>query len=142
MSSPLLLLQCPACLLRLNRMACVMGGRWLFNYYFFGCCFQDLFKIGRGINVFFSMCFASVHLVHLYRSTDTDTAWKKSRFIISDRSDFHMIDNLSIVVHAFAWCMLTPLSKDEILLPRYVNWSTKFRGFPLKLMISVLFAFT
>ena len=27
--------------------------------------------------------------------------------------------------------MLTSLSPDKILLPRYVNWSTNFRGLPL-----------
>ena len=29
-------------------------------------------------------------------------AWKKSRFILSARLDFHMIDGLSIKVHSFA----------------------------------------
>ena len=43
-----------------------------------------------------------------------------------------MIDSLSIVFHAFSWCMLTSLSVDEILLLRYVNLSTNFLGLPLK----------
>ena len=38
--------------------------------------------------------------------TGQATAWKKSCFILSDRSDFHMIKNLSIVVYAFAGHML------------------------------------
>ena len=47
-------------------------------------------------------------------------------------------------------CMLTSLSVDKMLLQRYVNWSTNFRGFPLrremaafcfKHINSVLFAF-
>ena len=42
-------------------------------------------------------------------------------FILSDKSDFHIIDNQSIAVHNFANCMLTSLSVDEILLLRYVN---------------------
>ena len=42
-----------------------------------------------------------------------------------------MIDNLSIGVHAFALHMLTSFSVDEILLPRYVNWSINFKGLPL-----------
>ena len=79
------------------------------------------------------------------------TVEKKPSFVLSERSDFHMIDNLSIAVHAFVWCILTSLSVNEILLPRYVNWSTSFRGFPLKVEIassclkhinSVLFTFT
>ena len=39
-----------------------------------------------------------------------------------------MIDNLLISVQIFFMRMLTSLSVDEILLPRYVNWSTNFRG--------------
>ena len=67
------------------------------------------------------------------------TAWKKSVFILSDRS----------AVNAFTRCMLTSLSIDEILLPRYVNLSTNFRGLPLRVemapshlkhIYSVLFA--
>ena len=38
-------------------------------------------------------------------------------------SDFHIIDNLSIVVYAFTRRMLTSFSVDEIWLPRYVKWS-------------------
>ena len=49
------------------------------------------------------------------------TAWKKSCFILSQRSDFHMINSLSIWVCAFLMQMLTSLSVDEILLPRYVT---------------------
>ena len=43
-----------------------------------------------------------------------------------------MTDNLSIAVHAFARCMLTSFSEDEILLLRYVNLSTNFRSQSLK----------
>ena len=28
------------------------------------------------------------------------TTWKNSCFILSERSDFHMVDNLSVAVHA------------------------------------------
>ena len=52
-------------------------------------------------------------MVHQYSSTGKAAAWKKS--------DFRMIDNLSIAVHAFSVRMLTSLSVDELLLPRYVN---------------------
>ena len=47
-----------------------------------------------------------------------------------------MIGNMSMTVHAFVMYMLTLLSVEEILLPNYVNWSTNFRGLPLKSAIS------
>ena len=46
-----------------------------------------------------------------------------SGFFLSERSDFHLVDELSIVVHAFTMQMLTLLSVDEILLLKCVNWS-------------------
>ena len=48
----------------------------------------------------------------------------------TERSDFHMIDKLSIATHTFAVRMLTWLSIDVILLPRYLNSSTNIRGLP------------
>ena len=90
-----------------------------------------MFKIARGIPVlfkssFFSRRFVSVYTVHRYSCIDTATAKKKSHFILSDRSDFHIIDNLPIAAHAFARRILTTLSVDETLLPKYVNLSTNF----------------
>ena len=61
---------------------------------------------------------------------DTST-WKKSHFILTDTSDFHMIDNQSIVFRAFARRMLTSFSVDEIMLLRYVNWSINIKGLRL-----------
>ena len=46
---------------------------------------------------------------------------------------FQMSDNLSIAVHTFASHILTSLSVDETLLPKYLNLSTNFRGPPLRL---------
>ena len=40
----------------------------------------------------FSLCVLSA--VHPCGSLDTTAVWKKSLFILSDRSDFHMIDSL------------------------------------------------
>ena len=89
--------------------------------------------------------------VHPYSSTPTAAACKKSRFVLSDRSDFRMIDSLLIASPAFTKCMLTSFSVDEMLLPKYRNWFTNFRGlhlrvevapFGLEHMYSVLFAFT
>ena len=51
MCSSLLLQQCPACLVRLNFIVFVMGGRWPYSCCFVGCCLQDLFNISRSILV-------------------------------------------------------------------------------------------
>ena len=67
---------------------------------------------------FFSSRLVSVHVVHSYSSIDTTAAWKKLRFILSVRSDFHMTDSLLIAVHAFASHVLMTVSVDETLLPR------------------------
>ena len=55
--------------------------------------------------------------VHPYGNIDTTTAWKKLRFILSVRSDFHMIDSLSIAVHAFVSHVSMSFSVDDTLLP-------------------------
>ena len=39
--------------------------------------------------------------MHPYSGIDATAAWKKLRFILSVRSDFHIIDSLLIAVHAF-----------------------------------------
>ena len=67
------------------------------------------------------MRFISIQEVNPYSSIDTVTAWKKSCFILSERSDFHMIDNL--LYNVFPKHILTMLFVDEIFLPRYVNGS-------------------
>ena len=116
----------------LSWMICEMRDRWLYSHCFVGCCLQDLFKMTHGICAkflpnFFSMCFVSIDLVHLFGSIKIATAWKKYSFILLDRSDFHIINNLSIAFHAFGWC----ISVDEMLLLKYVNWFTHFRSLPL-----------
>ena len=65
-----------------------------------------------------------------FRSTDTATTSKNYRFILSERLDFHMVDNLPVPSHAFPMRMLTSLSVDKILLLRYINYSNNFRGLP------------
>ena len=64
------------------------------------------------------MRFVFFHLVYLYSSMDTATAWKKTHLILSDKSDFDMIKNLLIEFHAFARHILLSLSADEMLQPR------------------------
>ena len=102
MSSSLLLQQCPACLVRLTWIVFVIGGRWPYSWCLVGCCCQDLFRIARSILVqlpssFFSSRFVRVHVVHPYSNIDVTAAWKKLPFILSVRSDFHIIDSLLIV---------------------------------------------
>ena len=82
------------------------------------------------------MCFVSIPVVHPFSSIDTATSWKKPHFIISIRLDFHKINSLSKAFHAFIKLMLILLSVDKMLLPRYVNWSTDFRGWPLWVQIT------
>ena len=63
-------------------------------------------------------------------------AWKKLRFILSVRSDFHIIDSLLIAVHAFVNLVSMSFSVDSTLLPRYVNLSTSLRGVPSRVEMS------
>ena len=100
-SSCLLLQQCPACLVCLTWIVFVMGGRWPYSWCRVRCCRQDLFNIACKILVqlpssFFSSRLVSIQIVHPYISIDTTAAWKKLHFILSVRSDFHMIDSLSM----------------------------------------------
>ena len=120
MSSSLLFQQCPTCLVRLTCLAFVVCGKWLLL-----CEVQlpGLFNITRSILVwlpssFFSICLVSVHVVHPYSSIDTTAAWKKLRFILSVRSDFHMTDRLSKAFSDFASRVLMSILVDKALLPR------------------------
>ena len=119
MNSSLLLQQCSTCLVLLIWMVFEMGGRWLNSCCFMECCLQDLFTIARSILVqlpssFFSVRFISVYVVYPYSCIDTIPAWKKLSFILSDRSDFHMTDILSIPIHTFACCVLVPWSVQNL----------------------------
>ena len=123
MCSSLLLQQSPACLVRLNCIVFVMGDNRPYSWCLVGCCRQDLFNIALNILVylpssFFSSRLVSVHVMHPYSRIDTTAAWKKLRFILSFRSDFHMIESLSIAVHAFVSRVSMSFSVDETLLPR------------------------
>ena len=60
----------------------------------------------------------SFQVVHPYSNIDTTAAWKKLRFILSVRSDFHMIESLSIAIHAFVSRVSMSFSVNETLLPR------------------------
>ena len=80
-----------------NLYSFVTGGKRPYSWCLGGCCRPDLFNIARNIlmwlpSSFFFSRLVSVRVVHPYSSTDTTAAWKKLRFILSVRSDFHMID--------------------------------------------------
>ena len=89
------------------------GSKYSHSSCFVGCCFQDFFNIARSIlkrfpSSFFSVSWVSVRVVHPYSRAVTIVVWKKPCFVLSDRSDFYMIDNLSIVVlvaclYIFQW---------------------------------------
>ena len=131
MSSSLHPQQCPACLVRLILIVFVIGGSWLYSSCFVGCCLQDEFNIVHSILVwlpssFFSIRFVSVHVVHSYSSINTNAAWKKLRFILSVRSEFHMTDSLSITVHAFACPVSMSVSVDDSIF-FFKFWNTSNR---------------
>ena len=124
MSSSLLLQQCPTCLIRLTWIDFAKGGVWPYS-----CCFFRVLAPGLvqyfsrhscviTAKIFFSIRLVSVHVVHPYSSIDTTAIWKKTHFILSVRSNFHVTDSLSIAVHAFASHMLMSFSVDETLLPK------------------------
>ena len=122
-SSILLLQQCPACLARLIWMVFMMGGWYPHSCCFVGCCLQYLFNTAQSILVqllssFLSICLVSIHVVHPYSNIDMNAARKKLCFILSERSDFHMTDSLSIAVQAFTSHVLISFSVDQTLLPR------------------------
>ena len=78
---------------------------------------------------FFSIRLVNVHVVHPYSRSDTNSL-EKLHFILSDRFDIYMIDNLSIADHAFAIHKLISFSLDDTLHPMYVNLFINFREAP------------
>ena len=97
-----------------------MKGNWPYIFCFIECCFQYLLKTTHSILVlfpfnFFSACFVSNYLLHPYSSINTVTDWNKSHFILSDRTDIHMILWLLKASQAFPKEMWTLLTVDEVL---------------------------
>ena len=77
-----------------------------------------------------SFFFKSFLVVQPYNRTHTATAKKTSPSILSEISNFPIVDNLSVIVHGFITRMLISFSVDEILQPKYVKLSTNFSGLP------------
>ena len=123
MSSSLLLQQCPAYLVRLTLIVFVMGVGGRTAAALWGVASRTCSKLLAAFlcsccQAFFSIRLVSVHVVHPYSSINTTAAWKKLRFILAVRSDFHMTDSLLIAVHAFVSRVSMSFSVDETLLPR------------------------
>ena len=57
---------------------------------------------------------------------DSVTPWNYQLFMRSERLHFHIVNNLSIAVHALRMRTFISLSVDEILLPKYINGSVNF----------------
>ena len=89
----------------------------------FGICSRRHAVLWCSSYLAFNQCIFSVHVVLLYSSMDTPTAWNKSSSVLSD---IHMIDSQSIVFRAFTLSIFTSFSVDEMLLLRYVNLFTDF----------------
>ena len=133
MSLFLLLQHSPTCLVCLILIVLEMSGRWPYS-----CCFvrffiHDLLSMACSILVQFESSFFFIRLVNVYLGY-LYTFWKC--FILLDRSDFHMTENLSIAVHAFASHVLISFSVDEMLLLWLMNLSTSFRESPFTVEIS------
>ena len=114
-------------------------GKWPYNCYIVGLCFQDFFKTECIILVYFpfsliTRCFVRIKVVQLYGRTDIAAAWKNSTFILSARQDFHFVVKLFTAVHALSIRVKKLISADEILLPRYMYLLTDFRGMLLNEM--------
>ena len=77
-----------------------------------------------------------VQVVQPYKIIDMNTYWKNSRFILSEGLHFNVDDNLSIVVYVFSMQILTLVSEDTIMLPRYVNKFTKIRNVSINVEIA------
>ena len=87
---------------------------------------------------FFSMHLVSFYVLHPYSSIDTTAAGKKLRFILSNRSDFHKNDSLSIADNAFAIRVLMSFSVDETMALRRVNFCTSFKELLVRVEVSLV----
>ena len=123
-SSHLFLQQCPVCLVgpfwfeggESCTTACLWGAAsWI--------CLKQHVEFLCSYYVVFSFSVASPKRIHI--------VVHKTRFNLSEGSDFYMIDGLSTAVHAFAWFILTSVSGDKILIPRYMIWTIHFRWLSL-----------
>ena len=91
---------------------------WFYRWVVVVCCFLDLLNMACNILVQFSVCFfsprfVSVYVEDHYKTIDITIAWKKFRFILSVKSDFYMMESLSIAIHDLARRILLSISVDK-----------------------------
>ena len=112
---------------------CLVRLLWFMRQCFFEC----LFKVAWNILIWFlsslflkhflrGLVCPSIQLCSLYQRC------KKFLYILSERSDFCMSVNLSIVTYVFALHMSLSLSVDEVLMSRKVFWFTNFSDLPVE----------
>ena len=128
MSTYLLLQLIPAGIVHFTLNICGRGSKWFYSCCFVGSFFQYLFKTARSILVNFLSGFFSVSLDFGWFIYKVVRPQLGRIFHFYQRTDFHIIDYLSIVIPTFPMHMFASLSVDEILLPRCVNCSSNFRG--------------
>ena len=135
----------------LSFLVCEMGDKWSYSCCFFNTAVRIFFQnqhvaflCSSHLAIFLLLFFFNVSLEPRWSNYTVEPTQPQvgsnSVLFFSEISGFHMIDNLSIEVHAFPTCILALLSVDEILMSRYLNMSPNFRGIPLKVGM-VLFCF-
>ena len=78
--------------------------------------------------------------MHPYRSNYSIVALKKSRFILLDRSYFHMFDNQSISAHAFAFLVqFVGLIQYSLLLKGCIIFISLYLFFFAAFVIGIFF---
>ena len=112
-----------------SRMSCLSNfdgfrDKWLVSVQLLLCGFLPPGPVQYSVQ---QSCAIVVNLslvVHPYSSIDTTAAWKKKlRFILSDRSDFHMTDSIPIASQALASRVLISFSTIE-MPPSPTCWSS------------------
>ena len=114
------------CIDHLTWIIGIIGGKWPYSFFIVGCCVLDFLKITHSILVYFLCSFfspsASSKFIYCTK-TRILTRSQLSRipiFILSERSDFHMIDNIS---KCLFMNVLESISVDKMLLLRCLKWA-------------------
>ena len=106
---------------------CEMGGKQLYS-----CCFvglPGLIQKQHEILLYsFHIAFSPSIFLNSKRCNHTRVLTRLQFFIFAERSEFHVVVNLSIAIHTLPMCIMTSLSVNEILLPRYMSWSSNLWG--------------
>ena len=95
-----------------------------------------------------SLCVLSTSMWYIHKVVLNKLLLERNHVLFYRIED--MFDCQSIAVSVSARRMLTSLSVDEIMLPKYANFSINFRGLPLRLKMAprlkltsnIFFAFT